>query len=628
MISTILIKKEIRQHKFVFLSLFSLYLIVYLLIHYHVFNENDIRTVEQQLQSFLLFFVSLASFIICERLVRKEYGAKTQIFLEGLPLKRFEMIFSKYILGLGLVFILFALITSISIYSSYQQNKMDLRFLSILATRVSVFCLFWYSFFFATSFLGRYRLAFYVIIFFALVTLSNHTVFEIKRFAPMVLMDTTFPFDRVNFPLKEISITVIISAVLTFTAFLLAMVKEGSLAAMVSEKMTHREKVFLFIVVTGVAFSFSYIDAKQEKKIIEIDQDISISDSEIEVNLLLADSTGKGTGEIICKKLHSDIKQLKDWLKLKSTLPVNIVERLDLDPDKYEYGNVGNNDGIVLRTNFMNPEWNKARLFEAVYHRLISSYTKDWVLHERSHWVLDGFSLYWSSRNDSALNKKLWLRSLAGLRDKSIYDQLLLWDTVEKMLGVDVASGVAWSALVILKENFGEEKLRKFVNKVFNPNLPKDFRIFWEGYDYYSDVALESIYNLDIDAFKELWLEKMKEKELLFSKELQKIPHLNLNIALEDLSEKSKIFKYQTTLKGHNSTEDTWVKLKFGKLNNFATSKNERSLKQDVNLYEENRTNELQESFELGSRIYCSAETHIKAIGCYLNSGWQIVEVY
>ncbi len=130
-----LIVKEIFQHWTSILLIVLLLGVGFVVVLSHGIMATDAGRPLDSLRTFLFTFLVLACLILGNRLVVGEYQAKTQLFLEALPLTRLGMIVTKYLMGLTIV--LFAALTAFGIAAvlSSQIDDLTSRFLSILLSK-------------------------------------------------------------------------------------------------------------------------------------------------------------------------------------------------------------------------------------------------------------------------------------------------------------------------------------------------------------------------------------------------------------------------------------------------------------------------------------------------------------
>ncbi|MES2572563.1 MAG: hypothetical protein V4710_21245, partial [Verrucomicrobiota bacterium] len=246
-----LIEKELRQHGLTFLSLLLVLAGGLTLIIGNKFLGAVGGTPLYAAQLMQVTFVPIACLVLSQILVVIEFRQKTQLFLEGLPLPRWRMIAIKYALGLALVLTGAALILAITIWDGRGNHGMTPRFLLILALRSGCWCWFVYNLFFAHAFLGRYRLLLCLLVLAAWIILAQAKI-PMGDFAPLQLIGTRFPHERGVIPVHDLAITASIALGLLAGAFCLGLVRDATIASLLADKMSSREKSSIGFLLFGL----------------------------------------------------------------------------------------------------------------------------------------------------------------------------------------------------------------------------------------------------------------------------------------------------------------------------------------------------------------------------------------
>ena len=237
-----LIVKELREHWLPLLLIAGIMAVGFLLILAGVMLDDSGSRLEA-VRRFLIALLPLGVLVLCNRLVVREYQSKTQLFLESLPVSRGRMIAVKYLLGLALVFLAVSLVFALAILVSLRSETLTGRFVGIVSARVYTFSWCLYSFFFLMGLMGRYRVAIYVFGILGLFALDALTQVELARFGPFVLVDDQFAFERVVFPRQALLVSLASGSVLVLLTLVLSLIREGTVATLLAEKMSHREKI-------------------------------------------------------------------------------------------------------------------------------------------------------------------------------------------------------------------------------------------------------------------------------------------------------------------------------------------------------------------------------------------------
>ena len=257
-----LIRKELVEHGWVFAILMPFTLLGFLL----VLAGTTLQEVGSPLDSVRFYGVTLhliVTLALCNRLVVQEYSGKTQLFLEGLPISRSAMLWTKYLLGFSITNVSMAICFTSALAIAARQEMIDLHFVQIMVGRLFAFVFISSSFFFMMGLLGRYRIPLYLCLFFSLMILKDQSTLDVTQHGPFALLNDQFAFERFVFPISNVIGCLITGAVFVAVTMLMGMVREGSVASLMAEKMSYREKLFATVAIASLGFIGSTLDAKR-----------------------------------------------------------------------------------------------------------------------------------------------------------------------------------------------------------------------------------------------------------------------------------------------------------------------------------------------------------------------------
>ena len=257
-----LLEKELRQHG---TSLF--FLLGLLVSGVFILGANQrlaafAGTPLESLRLVVTLLSPLACFFLSQILIAGEFRNRTQLFLEGLPLPRWWMMAVKYALGLFVVMLAVALALTAALAKSARTDALTWEFTGIIASRAFAWTLLAYSVFFALAFLGRYRIAVGVLVVLGLVEFAELGV-PVSRFCAFQLIDSRFAYERVIFPGTDVFQTVAIAVALTGLGFWLGLMRDSTVASLLAERMSAREKVVLSFLCIAAAMGLTYVSGQR-----------------------------------------------------------------------------------------------------------------------------------------------------------------------------------------------------------------------------------------------------------------------------------------------------------------------------------------------------------------------------
>lgn len=475
-----LVGKELAEH-WASMALIALFMCIGFLVALsrEMFASDGSRPYEA-LQFFLITFVIVSAMILGNRLVVREYQGKTQLFLEALPLSRLGMITTKYLFGLLIILLptllMFGLVTLLSL----RIDDLSGQFMAIVLSKTVLFAMSMYSFFFLMGLMGRYRVAIYILMTILAVVLSQFTKIEFDRFGPFALIDSRFAYERLVFPTSEVIVTALLIGACLVVIGLLTVTREGNVAAMLAEKMSYREKIFVTCLVFCIAACLMIFEEQVFKVPFDLPDALVASANVTEVKISNPGKEKQQKAQSIANSVAAEVSELVKFLSIEKLPPIFLVQRSDLDSNQYERGVLKNADGILIRANFQHADWLEQDFLSWFAGELIVATSEERTLAEPVRWVQDGFSFYWAQRqgyshNNADTSKRdarvAYAMSLGF--DKNDYHK---WLTYRERVGDDIAEAMAWNGLETIRSIKGDEATRKFISRVLDPDVAADIR--------------------------------------------------------------------------------------------------------------------------------------------------------
>lgn len=513
----VLLGKEIRQHSVVFLALLLLNLAGAVLVGRALSASGASGSVLSGSCLALISLVSITAAVISHRLIAAEFQGRTNLFLEALPLPRWRMILTKLVVGWCVILASAAAVLFLPWFFAGSEIR-TLRFLAILLSRALLWASFIYAFFFLTSFLGRYRVPLYLFLGFALLWLtSGSTSLRPAQIPPFALIDPNrFAFERELFPARDIVWTAGLSLGFFAGAFLLGLTKEGSVAAMLGERMSHRERLFFggaFFLLISIPIlvdhhrpqPFHLPGALEEEsrgvRVLFSPEDLS---QPVDRELVLA----------MC--LTEALAEERDWLRIPASKwpPVFVVERTDLDSAglPFEAGVLEKDEGCLVYADYRRASFPDRAFAHFVARQCLRVYSRDRIEREEKRWIFDGLQLVRELRAAPPETRQAWVqRASQALRDHPITAASLSgWDRFEDSAGEEPARALSWHLLQTLRDHAGEERFRRFVMAALGPPVPaRDVRaVVWDRMHPVARVFTRTI-GTSLPDFLALWKSRL-----------------------------------------------------------------------------------------------------------------------
>lgn len=426
---------------------------------------------------FMRIFLPLAAIVIGNRLVVAEYHGRTQLYLEALPIGRFDVVFVKWVLGALVVcgFAMLSMIATATVAST--REPLDPTFLALIGTRTAIFALGAWSYFFVMGFLGRARIPIYLATGVALGLIASQTELELARFGPFAMVAHDMVLERSRWPWPEIGVASGVIAGWLALAVILASLREGGLAEVLARPMSQREKVAIGIALVVIMVAAGKLDPPNQREPYDFPDDSVVRSATIPVEVFYAEEPLRAEAEALIARLDRELPPLRDALGLEALPPVHVMISERLEGGTIEPVTVGEDDGVAVRANFRRgPEWDEDAFVGEIVGRVLDDHTDGRAYFEPYGWLRDGFSEHWPHR-DRALPRSIILRALFATRARGIdRDRLRRWDLWREREGWEATEALAATGIAALTEARGRDAVIALARDVFGERPPDDSR--------------------------------------------------------------------------------------------------------------------------------------------------------
>ncbi|MEC5129148.1 ABC transporter permease [Verrucomicrobiales bacterium BCK34] len=503
--TAVLFRKEWRQHGLWFLILGGLTLVIFLLVVQGVNQDGTGGGIFFGIGQALTYFFPIVVFILCHLLVAVEYRSKTQLFLEGLPLPRWKMVFVKAFIATLLVCAYTIGVVLIGWLASGGSEAVSLRFLGILISTAALFGWFVTSFFFLIAFLGRYRIPVLIIVFFIFNWLVSSTAVPVNDFPPFALIER-FGFERDIWPREAMIWTAVIALLLFAVSFTLALAKEGSVSAILGEKMSYREKMF---IGAAIAIGSMAIMMWETPTAEPFDIPGAISEERNGFHVYVSPEGEPETADLevqLASYLVRELSEKRDWLGISEAdfPPLYVVEKTGIEEDLIEWELVEGDTAILMYADYRNPEFHRETLMAWSMSQTLDSFSMGRNGLEHRWWIVCGYEGLWEMEDASPERVKA--------KEKLAFDTLEEFGFSTKQLigraqyadeaGWKEADAVIYMGFRYLTENFEMKTLQQFARNTINrPVTRRDGRAVWWDLTHPVGPEFEKTFGMTLDEF-------------------------------------------------------------------------------------------------------------------------------
>ena len=458
-----LIRKEGREHWRFILVLHLIGSVIFGLAW--VTAQNAVSPL-QAWRMQVVMFGTLAAIVLPNRLVMREYGLGTQLFLEVLPVGRGTVLLTKWLFGWCALMLFFVPAFGIALYAVRDQVFLRADLVGLVALRSVVYLLFVYAGAFAVALTLRFRFVVWGLLFLLAVTLGERAQRPPAEWPPFLVAGEAMALFGAPPPWQEIGITAALALGLMGISLALAVSARGALAVVLARRMSSRAR-------TLVAFAFGIVGALitlVEKRVppppFRLEQAVS-SQGEPVVKVGWMGEVGGMAPARLAKEISTDLASMRAWLELRPLAPVSLVPDAWREAHEISFSKARPNQ-LLVRAALGAPELALPQLREMVRIGEILDQSPAYTWREDRTWLLRGFSAWWEADRTEGYAALLQRRAnLAArlLRAYGMDDEAALRraDTTDELLGECLGSAWAWRAVQTLHDRLGPERYRRLM---------------------------------------------------------------------------------------------------------------------------------------------------------------------
>jgi len=473
-----LISKELREHGWVFLLALLVGALMLALLLFQARNEGSPFVAFAR---FVAVYGPLLTLALINRLVVREYGGRTQLFLETLPLTRARVLAVKWLFGAALL--LAATGTALAVTAAVASSTVRVTplFLLLLTGRSVSFLIWFYALAFFIGLLGRYRYVAWGALLIGAFVFDFYLQLPLNHVPPLQLVSETMAFQRSSAPVANLLWTWPMSLMLVAGSFLIALWGEGSLGAYLAQRMSPREKVVIGVLAILPLGFILILDRRRSKPEFHLANAILSEKRGVTVGIGRAARLDEPYAETLADLIALDLVELREYLGLETIPPVFVLPDASLDGDLHQRATLPASDGVVVRSAIGSPEFEREAFRAFVVHEVLDWYTRGRASRENRRWLLDGFAEWWISRKDAAFEERLNRRAAAASRELRLDESLLReWLSSRESLGDCLGNALAWRVVVALTELAGADPGQRFLRDEWGRRPPDDARVLLE----------------------------------------------------------------------------------------------------------------------------------------------------
>ncbi len=413
---------------------------------------------------FVGFLGSVSAMVTANRLFAREYGGKTQLFLEVLPITRARVLATKWAIGAAFLggLVTLAWVSTLVFMRRTEVITTSDALRALLAT--SAFTLALWSWSAMAGMLGRYRYVAWLVLLFFTIYLEQLASVPLRDAPVLRLLSEASAMARAPVSPRALLEVAVLVAGCGFVTAVLGLRGSGSMAAALAARMTARERAFVVAAVMVSIFVSVRLKEERELPAFELEEATRSTSTRGVVGVMTTVDVGEEAARALGEAVAGDVDSLATTLQLEKVPPVFILPQHGLMPTVIQRADLADSDGIVLRGA---PDVEVAVLRARVMHELLKDLTESRALKEDRHALLDGFSVWWTARQDPVLRARWW-RWAAASRVPLSEASVLRWFETSEQLGECIATALAFALVDTLAQTVGEERTVAMARALFS----------------------------------------------------------------------------------------------------------------------------------------------------------------
>ena len=455
-----LIRKEWREHWRFILVLHLIGSVIFGLVW--VTAHNAVSQF-QAWRSQVVMFGTLAALVLPNRLVMREYGLGTQLFLEVLPVSRGTVLLTKWLFGWCALMLFFVPAFGIALVAVRDQVYLRADLVGLVALRSIVYLLFVYAGAFAIALTLRFRFVVWGLLFLLAATLGERVQLPTAEWPPFLVAGEAMALLGAPPPWHEIIVTAVLALGLMGVCLTLAVSARGALAVVLARRMSSRARTLVAVAFGVVAGLLTLVEKRVPPPPFRLEQAVS-SQGEPVVKVGWMGEVGGMPPARLAAQISSDLAAMRAWLGLRELAPVSLVPDAWREAHEISFGKARPNQ-VLVRAALGAPELALPQLREMVRIAEILDQSPAYIWREDRTWLLRGFSAWWEADRTEGYAALLQRRAdLAArlLRAYGLDDEAALRraDTTDELLGECLGSAWAWRAVQTLHDRLGPDRYR------------------------------------------------------------------------------------------------------------------------------------------------------------------------
>lgn len=472
---TALLRKEWREHRAA-LAIVLLLCLGMALIELRM--ASDAISPLMAWHGLVVHFGVLAAVFVANRLVLREYGAGTQLFLETLPVSRVAVILVKWCMGCLWLLLALACAYALILFEAREAVPLDPLFVTAMGLRALAFLLLVYGVAFVVALTLNLRYYVWGLLLVAAIMLDQTLQLPLGDWAPFYLIKQTMVLER-QLPALQLAITLALAAAVFAAALALVLLARGALVTALARRPSARTQTVMVLLFMLGFWAMTLLAPKVEPPPVELANAVVSDAGPVAPRVKIGwrrDIGGIGAAQA-ANTMARDLAALQAWLALPRLADTLLVADGWSEPDEFKLGH-GAPGQVVVRAALGDPALSLHDLMAMMGTVQVLDQAPAYRWREDRFWLLPGLAAWRQARHNPAYAALLerraqvaaaWLRRGAAGQDSPLEAVLRQGAFTNERLGDCLNTALGARAVQLLADSLGEARLRDMMRQAFAP---------------------------------------------------------------------------------------------------------------------------------------------------------------
>jgi hypothetical protein len=323
-------------------------------------------------------------------------------------------------------------------------------------------------------------------LFLGLLWMQPQGVFDLDRSAPFSLLDDRFAFERHDWPVRAMIVTAAWTIAFTVLGFILGSVRDSTVASLLAEKMSSREKIVItFMVMAGIAGVGMVHEDRTNREPIHLPGAVTYERGNVvRVEITSTRRQASADEDESLKRagarLADELESFSGHLGGASLPTVFVVHRAAMSANRFENGDLEFSQGTLVRANVTDASSDPVRLQQWVLKHALQAKTSGRSQMEPWSWVSDGL-IAWAPEEKTSPPEPVVLTAAKRAAGKAGFSAQSFneWFRVREAAGREDADALAGVVFHAIASEKGSDAAWRFARECFGADVSKDARGWW-----------------------------------------------------------------------------------------------------------------------------------------------------